>query len=65
MDFDSVPIGFGMALSQNEAAMIRYGQLPEAEKEELLTRARDIRSEIDMYKLVASLANGFTQSNTL
>ena len=59
MDFNSVPIGFGMALSQNEAAMIRYGLLSEEAKQDLLTPARGVRSEMEMYKLVASLANGW------
>ena len=58
MDFYKVPIGFGLALTQNEAAMIRYAHLSEAEKQELLERAHNARSERDMYTLVASLANG-------
>ena len=29
MDFYKVPIGFGMALAQNTAAMNRYAQLSE------------------------------------
>lgn len=58
MDFYKVPIGFGMALAQNEAAMIRYAHLSEPEKQALLERAHNARSEKDMYTLVASLANG-------
>ena len=58
MDFNNMPVGFGLALSQNEAAMIRYAHLDEASKKQLLEQAHNARSEKDMYSLVASLANG-------
>lgn len=58
MDFAKVPIGFGMALAQNEAAMIRYAALPEQQKQNILDKARDVRSEKEMWHLVAGLANG-------
>lgn len=54
----SLPIGFGLALSSNTAAMNRYGHLTEAQKQEILNKAHDVRSEKEMYALVASLANG-------
>jgi len=58
MDFYKVPIGFGMALAQNEAAMIRYAQLSDRQKKNILCRAHNVRSEQEMYALVANLANG-------
>lgn len=58
MDFSEVPIGFGMALAQNEAAMVRYAHLEEDKKQEILSQAHNIHSEQEMYALVASLANG-------
>ena len=58
MDFHKVPIGFGMALAQNEAAMIRFGQLSDRQKKNLLNRARCAGSNEEMYSLVANLANG-------
>lgn len=58
MDFYKVPIGFGMALAQNEAAMMRYAQLDEQEKQSVLDQAHNVRSEKEMYTLVANLANG-------
>ncbi len=58
MDFYKVPIGFGMALAQNEAAMLRYAQLDEQEKQSILDQAHNVRSETEMYTLVADLANG-------
>ena len=53
MDFYKIPIGFGMALAQNNAAMNRYVHLSD-----ILNKAHNVRSEKEMYSLVASLANG-------
>ena len=58
MDFYNVPIGFGLALSSNTAAMNRYAHLNEQQKQDILDRAHNVRSENEMYALVASLANG-------
>ena len=58
MDFYKVPIGFGLALSANTAAMNRYANLSEPEKQAILNQAHNVRSEKEMYSLVASLANG-------
>lgn len=58
MDFAQVPIGFGLALSQNTAAMNRYAHLTDAQKQDILARAHKVISEKEMYSLVASLANG-------
>ena len=57
MDFYKVPIGFGMALAQNTAAMNRYAQLSEVQKQEILNKAHNVKSESEMYSLVAGLAN--------
>lgn len=61
MDFYSIPIGFGFALSSNTAAMNRYARLSESQKQDILHKAHNVRSEKDMYALVASLANGTVQ----
>lgn len=58
MDFTTVPIGFGMALAQNEAAMVRYAHLTEPQKQDILNKAHNVKSEKEMYALVATLANG-------
>ena len=58
MDFYKVPIGFGMALSANDAAMNRYAHLTEQQKQDILNKAHNVRSEKEMYSLVANLANG-------
>ena len=59
MDFYQVPIGFGLALAGNTAAMNRYTHLTEEQKQTILNKAHNVRSEQEMYSLVASLANGF------
>ena len=61
MDFYKVPIGFGMALAQNTAAMNRYAHLTESQKQDILNKAHNVRSEREMHSLVASLANGQMQ----
>lgn len=61
MDFYKVPIGFGLALSANTAAMNRYAHLTEAERQAIIGKAHNVRSEREMYDLVASLANGRAQ----
>lgn len=58
MDFYQVPIGFGLALSANTAAMNRYAHLSESQKQDILRKAHNVRSEKEMYALVASLADG-------
>ena len=58
MDFAKVPIGFGMALAQDEEAMTRYGQLTESQKQSVLDKAHTVRSEAEMYTLVTNLAKG-------
>lgn len=61
MDFQKVPIGFGMALAANTAAMNRYAQLSETQKQDILSKAHNVRSQKEMYSLVANLANGTMQ----
>ena len=57
MDDYSVPLGFGMALSQNTAAMIRYGGMTH-EQQAILSKAHNIHTREGMDQLVAQLANG-------
>ncbi len=62
MDFYQVPIGFGLALSANTAAMNRYAHLSETQKQDILHRAHNVHSDEEMYALVASLANGMLKN---
>lgn len=61
MDFQNVPIGFGLALSSNTAAMNHYAHLSEEQKQDVLNKAHNARSEMEMYTLVANLANGMME----
>ena len=61
MKFYNVPIGFGLALSANTAAMNRYAHLDETEKQNILNKAHNVHSEKEMYALVATLANSAMQ----
>ncbi len=60
MDFYKVPIGFGMALAVNEPAMKAYSAMTEDEKQAILNKAHNVRSEQEMHDLVNSLANRAT-----
>ena len=55
MDFYKVPIGFGMALAMNEPAMAAYAAMSEAQKQSLLNKAHNARSEKEMYEIVNSI----------
>lgn len=61
MDFQNVPIGFGLALSSNTAAMNHYAHLSEEQKQNVLNKAHNVRTEMEMYTLVANLANGMME----
>ena len=56
MDFYKIPIGFGMALAMNEPAMNAYSAMTEAQKQDILSKAHNVRSEKEVHDLVASLA---------
>ena len=57
MDFYKVPIGFGMALAVNEPAMNVYAAMTQAQKQAVIDKARNVRSEKEMHDLVNSLAH--------
>ena len=61
MDFYKVPIGFGMALAMNQPAMNAYTAMDEAQKQAILNKAHNVRSEKEMHDLVASLAHPIVQ----
>jgi len=56
MDFYKVPIGFGMALAMNHPAMAAYAAMSEAEKQAVLDRAHNARSETEMHRIVNNIA---------
>ena len=56
MDFYKVPIGFGMALAMNPTALNAYSAMTEAQKQAVLSKAHNARSEQEMHRIVNSLA---------
>ena len=62
MDFYKVPINFGLALAGNAASMNRYAHMTKEQKQDMLNKTYNVRSEKEMYTLVASIANGFIES---
>ena len=56
--FSDLPVGFGMSLAMNEAAMNGYAGLTEAEKEKIILRCKDARTKGQMQEIVDSLAPG-------
>ena len=61
MDFYKVPIGFGMALAMNAPAMNAYAAMTQEQKQVVLNKAHNARSEKEMHALVATLTNGTTE----
>lgn len=55
MDENRLPLGFGMALAQNEAAMQAFESLSEAEKRNIIEQTHSVSSKKEMRQLVASL----------
>lgn len=55
---NGLPLGFGMNLRLNEAAMQGYAGLTESEKEHLIMKCRDARSRNEMQRIVDDLAPG-------
>ena len=53
----SLPVGFGMALAQNQTALRKYEALTEAEKKALMDQIHGVQSKAEMRQLVAELAD--------
>lgn len=56
MEHDTLPAGFGMALSQNEKAVNAYAMMTKEQKQEILTKAQKAHSKEEMRKLVSDIA---------
>lgn len=50
-----LPLGFGMALAQNEAAMKKFESMTDSEKQAILQQTHNVRSKREMQQLIASL----------
>lgn len=49
---DELPLGFGMALAQNEKALENFAQLDERQKQRFLFEARHVRNKNEMQSIV-------------
>ena len=56
MDFAEVPIGFGMALAQNEKAVNAYAMMTKEQKNAILEKAHKARSEKEIHQIVNGIA---------
>ncbi len=56
MDFYKVPLGFGMALAMNFNAMNVYSAMTEEQKQAVLDKAHNAKSEKEMHDIVNGLA---------
>ncbi len=56
-----LPLGFGMALAQNEPAMKKFESLTDTEKESVLQRTHSVTSKQEMRNLVSGLLSGNPQ----
>lgn len=55
MDFYKVPLGFGMALAMNANALNAYSSMTEQQKQAILNKAHNARSEQEMHAIVNSM----------
>lgn len=55
MNFAEVPIGFGLALAQNEAAMNAFAMMTREEKQSIWNRAHQAKSEQEMHQIVSDI----------
>ena len=57
-----LPLGFGMALAQNQATMQKFASMSESEKQAVLQQAHNVRSKEEMRLLVSSLGKSGMQA---
>ena len=55
MDSTKLPVGFGMALAMNTAAMKVFAAMPERKQQDVIERAHGVSSKREMQQLVSSL----------
>ena len=58
MDSLELPLGFGMALAQNEQAMHAFEAMTEAQKRAIIEQTHAVTSRREMQQLVPELAYG-------
>lgn len=54
-----LPMGFGMALMQNEAAFQKFSEMPETQQKKVLEQTHSIKSKEEMKSFVNGLSGAF------
>ncbi len=57
MEFDELPVGFGMALAMNPPAWNVYSAMSNEQKQAILKKVRDAGSKEQMHRIVSSLVS--------
>ncbi len=57
MEFDELPVGFGMALAMNPPAWNAYSAMPAEQKQAILKKVRDAGSKEQMHRIVNGLTS--------
>lgn len=52
-----LPLGFGMALAQNEPAMKKFTSMTDHEKQAIIQKTHNVSSKAEMNALVSSLVD--------
>lgn len=63
MDYNNLPLDLGFAITTNRAAMDRFVDMTDDEKEEFIERSRSAMSGKEIEKLVNSLAKEEEEPN--
>ncbi len=56
MDYQSLPIGFGMALAMNFNAMNAYSAMTEEQKQAIVEKAKAARSREELQSIISGIA---------
>lgn len=60
MTSDQMPVGFLMALAQNQSATAVFGKMSEAQRQEVIQKARQASSRQEMQQVVRNLGQNTT-----
>ncbi len=55
MNFNQLPLGFGMALSANFHALNVYAAMTEEQQQAILNRVQNAKSQAEMHQIVQSI----------
>ncbi len=59
MDYTEIPLGLGMALAQNPAAMEKFSKLSQEDKMKIINGTHSLHSKTEMKKYVADMLENY------